>query len=404
MLMMLFSSTVLAEVTEEASGRYIRVGLFYETTAVSELKVKTEAAFVLPNELTPYFEISLYYTYETGGFKIVNSLGEQIAEYAADEPCLIKTKSGSFRIGDRSYRNSFEVTATEKGLRVVNVLLLDEYLYGVLPNEIYPSWGEEALKTTAIAARSFCLAAIDGKHKAHGFDICTNTHCQMYRGMGTEYASTNKAVDDTSGLVLTYGGKIISAMYNANNGGYTEGTENVWVAKLPYYVSKPDPYTPEDIWSVSFTPDEIEEILKGRSVNIGEVRKVVVEEKAESGRVLKLTIVGREGEYSMTKDSIRSFFGLRSTMFTVETTGTASKSLIAAIIAMENNENITISAPNLKDTNLTFTFNGRGYGHGVGISQWGCKHMADIGKTYTEILGFYYDGAEIKHLTELEGD
>lgn len=384
----------------EEPENLIRVGLFFGNTAVTELKVKTSQAFKLPGNLAPYYSLSFYYVYETGGMKVVGSNGDLLAEVGKEEPYLVLAESGEFETGGRTYRHSFEVTSINGALRVVNILPLDHYLYGVLPNEIYPSWGEEALRTTAVAARSFTLASVSGKHQSDGFDVCTNTHCQMYRGKGTEYKSTNKAVDDTSGLVLAYNGKIISAMYNANNGGYTEGTENVWVAKLPYYVAKPDPYTPEDVWSVSFTPEEVKELLAKRGVDIGEVRRIEVESYAQSGRAIKLTVVGRNGEYSLTKDSIRSLFNLRSTMFTVNTTGTASKSFIDAIIAMENSADVGLAVASLTDTNLTFTFNGRGYGHGVGISQWGCKYMADAGKTYEEILGFYYEGAEIKHLND----
>lgn len=393
------------EITEapvQEPENLIRVGLFFGSTAVKELKVKTSGAFKLPGDLAPYYSLSFYYVYETGGIKVVGSDGGLIAEVSNGEPYLVVAESGDFQIGERTYRHSFEVTGINGALRVVNVLPLDHYLYGVLPNEIYPSWGEEALKTTAIAARSFTLASVSGKHQSDGFDICTNTHCQMYRGKGTEYESTNKAVDETSGLVLTYDNKIISAMYNANNGGYTEGTENVWVAKLPYYVAKPDPYTPDEEWSVSFTPEEVEGLLAKRNVDIGEIQKIEVNSYAQSGRALKLTVTGTRGDYSVTKDSIRSLFGLRSTMFKVNTTGNASKSLIEAIIAMENSADVGLAVASFTDGGTTFTFNGRGYGHGVGISQWGCKYMADAGKTYEEILGFYYEGAEIKAINEIK--
>lgn len=386
--------------TENENG-LIRVGLFYGSTAVKELSVKTGASFVLPGGFEPYYAINAYFNADTGGISVTDSEGELLTELAEGEALIVIARSGEFEIGDRTYRNSFELTGEKQGIRVVNILPLDEYLYGVLPNEIYPSWGEEALKATAIAARSFTLASVSGKHSADGFDVCTNTHCQMYRGKGTEYTSTNKAVDDTSGLVLTYKNKIISAMYNANNGGYTEGTENVWMTALPYYVAKPDPYTPEDTWQVSFTADEVRQLILQKGADIGEVRRVEVNSYAESGRALKLTVIGKEGEYSLSKDSIRSLFNLRSTMFTVETIGTASKSFIEAIIAMENSADAGLAVASLTDSNLTFTFKGRGYGHGVGISQWGCKNMSDMGKTYREILGFYYEGAEIKSLDEI---
>jgi len=380
----------------------IRVGLYFGKTSKSELEVTTSQAFLLPGDLAPYHKINFYYVYENGGMKVTDSDGNVLGEFREGENCRIYAQSGSFTVDKKTYRYSFEVTAEKGGLKLVNVLPLDWYLYGVLPNEIYPSWGEEALKATAVAARSFTLASVSGKHSSDGFDVCTNTHCQMYKGMSSEQKSTNDAVDATSGQVITYNNKIVSAMYNANNGGYTEATENIWVAKLPYYVAKPDPYTPEDKWTVSFTPAEVEALLAKKNVDIGEVRRIEVEGYAESGRAMKLTIVGSKGEYSLTKDSIRSLFGLRSTLFTLHISGGASKSLAAALKTMEKNSGMNVAIAYLVDPEVKFIFNGRGYGHGAGISQWGCKQMADMVKTYTEIIYSHSDGNKFKTLDELK--
>ena len=394
LILSLFQGVCLAAEAEVQQD--IRVGLFYEDTALKEVKLTTGENFFLGEEIEVSKKVTAHFVYETGGMRVVNSLGEVVLEAEKDEAVNIAAEDGVVVFGERKYRRQLELTATSKGIRVVNILPLDEYLYGVLPNEIYPSWPEEALKTTAVASRSFTLASISGKHSAHGFDVCNNTHCQMYRGMGTEYASTNKAVDDTKGQVLTYNGKIISAMYSANNGGYCEGTENIWSAKLPYYVSKPDPYTPEDVWKVSFTASEVNEKLKARGKDIGDIKRIVVEKVAESGRVTKLTIVGTNGKYTLEKDSIRSLFGLRSTMFELYTSNTASKSLAEAVIAMENSADIGLCLAAFTRGEATYIFEGRGYGHGAGISQWGCKNMADMGFNYEEILAFYYEGAVLQ--------
>ena len=411
MLMCVMTCTAFAEETadipptENAQSaqqeNIVRIGLFYGETALAELKVQTSGVISLPGELNPMNSVSVSYVPETGGMQVKDSNGVVLLEQPSGQPCLMQAGSGSFVIGERSYRRSLEVTATPAGLKVVNILPFDEYICGVLPNEIYPSWPEEALKASAVAARSFTIAGMGGKHSEDGFDLCTTTHCQVYRGMGTEQASTNKAVFDTKNQVLTYGGKVISAMYSANNGGYTEGTENVWSAKLDYYTIKADPYTPVDSWSVPYTAEEIEAMLIAKGKNIGKVKSVIIDKTSPSGRVTGLRIVGSDGEYALSKDGIRSFFKLKSNMFIVETTGTASRSLAEAVIAMENSADIGLAVAALTDTNRTFTFNGQGYGHGVGMSQWGCKYRADAGQTYIEILAFYYDGATVSNYTEI---
>ncbi|MBQ3053931.1 MAG: SpoIID/LytB domain-containing protein [Clostridia bacterium] len=381
--------------------RDIRVGLNYDTTALANITLKSDGLIQI-GELQCYNKVNANYNAEDKVLEIFDAEGNIIIKAEENEPCLLVAEGGNFEVGDRKYRKSIELTATPSGIRVVNVLPLDHYLYGVLPNEIYPSWGEEALKTTAVASRSFTLASMGGKHEDDGFDICTNTHCQMYRGMGTEYASTNKAIDDTAGQVLTYNNKVISAVYSANNGGYCESSANVWVADLPYYKIKKDPYTPEDLWTVNYTGDEIRERIKSKGKDIGKITGIKVTKTSESGRVTELTITGTNGKYVTTKDSIRSLLSLKSTMFEILVNGNSLESLISAIIAMENSadKGTILSEIVFPAYDIKVTINGKGYGHGVGISQWGCKNMADMGKSYTEILDFYYDGAEIKKLGE----
>ncbi len=391
-----------SEIVTENEVTIIRVGLFFDSTAIDkQISITTDGEFVLPSGAVLLNSLSANYIEESGTLGIFDADGVMIDNIVNDDSYLITAKCGYIKFNGKTYRNALEISHNAGKIKVINVLPLDHYLYGVLPNEIYPSWGVEALKTTAVAARSFCLASIAGKHDYQGFDVCTNTHCQMYRGMGTEDSRTNKAIDDTAGQVLTYNGKIVNAMYSANNGGYTEGTENVWSAKLPYYIAKPDPYTPEDWWQVTYTATEIEDLLKKSGKDIGNVLDVVIEDRAQSGRVLSLTIMGDKGEYTIKKASVRSFFSLKSSMFTVEKTGNKSQNLINAIRKAQKETGLKLAIDFYTDNECTFLFDGLGFGHGVGISQWGCKNMSDLGKTYEEILDFYYPGTEISQIENI---
>ncbi len=379
-LILILSCFALPALADKSVGvqEDVKVGLYYGSSAQAVVKLEVDEFLTLPNGFSPYYYVTIYYVYETGGMTIVNSLGQIMCDFEKGQPCLINSSTGKFKIGERSYRNQIEITATEKGLKVVNILPLDQYLYGVLPNEIYPSWPTEAIKASAVASRSFTLSSIAGKHGNDGFDVCTSTHCQVYKGMGTEQPSTNKAIDETSGQVLTYGGKVISAMFSADNGGYCESTENIWTSALPYLKSKPDPYTQPTEWTVTYTAQELEKKLEGKGV--GKVKEIVIEERAESGRVIKLTVVGETGSYTVTKTSVRSFFSLKSGMFDVEVSYTERPAAEGA--TQEFPEQMPV-----------FVFKGKGNGHGAGMSSWGCKNMADLGKTYVEILEFYYEGA-----------
>ena len=149
--------------------------------------------------------------------------------------------SGSARlqINDRSYRGSLEVFGNARNtLTTVNELPLEEYLLGVVPNELSPStFGQlEALKAQAVAARTYIIRNM-GQYRAEGYDICDTDQCQVYFGAGTEDPLSSQAVNETRGVVATYNGQPINALYSSTCGGRTESSENIFGEKLPYLTS-----------------------------------------------------------------------------------------------------------------------------------------------------------------------
>ncbi len=134
------------------------------------------------------------------------------------------------------YRGKFMIKNVGSKLTVINDIDLESYIKGVVPSEMPPSWEFEALKAQAIAARSYALANL-GKQSKYGYDLKDNTEDQAYGGASAETNRTNRAVDDTLGLVLTYDMKIISAYYSASAGGMTN--TNAWGASVPYLHSVP---------------------------------------------------------------------------------------------------------------------------------------------------------------------
>ena len=208
------------------------------------------------------------------------------------------------------------VTAVPNGstsLDTVNTVMLEDYLYSVVPSEMPPSWHGQALGAQSVAARTYAAARLGA---SGAWDICDTTACQVYSGRSTEYAASTAAVDGTSGVVLTYGGSVVTAMFSAYNGGQTAA------ANAPYLVSKPDPYeaafaTPNATWRVRIAASRIESAWPG----VGTFREMVVHRDGEGrwgGRATHVDLVGSKGTVTVTGSRFQSQFGLRSTYFAPE--------------------------------------------------------------------------------------
>lgn len=242
----------------------------------------------------------------------------------------------------------------------------ERYIMNVLAAEMPASFEKEALKAQAVAARTYTAQKIasewdDPYHK--GADICTDsTHCQAYRELaelGENAKKIHSAVDETAGEVALWNGELIRAVFHSASHGYTERSADVWVEDLPYLQSMASPWDsacPDYIYEVNFSADEVCALLN--------IDNPVIEQITRSGAggVMSITI-GRK-EFKGTE--VRSKLNLRSTCFTVTE----------------------------KDGILTFCT--EGYGHGVGLSQWGAQGMAKEGYDYKEILRHYYSGITIK--------
>lgn len=253
---------------------------------------------------------------------------------------------------------------------VVRELDLEEYLVGVVLAEMPTSFGEEALKAQAVVARTYTIRAKEGKGKHDDGDICGDSACcQAYLAPidygGTEDAllKVRNAVVSTAGQVLTYDGKLIEATYFSCSGGATEDAVAVWGTEVPYLQSVESPgeekatyYTDSIIFPVQEFADKLGVTLKGNAASwFGKVTYTA------GGGVDTMVIGGIEFKGTQ----LRKLLGLRSTAFT------------------------------LQATEDTVTVNTRGYGHRVGMSQYGADAMAALGSTYEEILAHYYQGTEL---------
>ncbi|WP_243141144.1 SpoIID/LytB domain-containing protein [Alkaliphilus pronyensis] len=309
----------------------------------------------------------------------------------------------------------------ENDMAIVNRLLLEEYLYGVVPKEMSPSWPLEALKAQAVAARGFAITSMT-KFQDKGFNLCNTVNSQVYGGYDIEHPNTSRAVDETKGKIITHNGVPITPFYHSNSGGRTENSENIWSSSLEYIRGKEDEYSldaPNSSWSVVLNKAEIENILIKNQIDVGKLIDIKIIEASPNGRVLEMLVQGTKGEEILKKQKSRFVFGLRSSCFTIQNGGETDAiamqasstpqsvnlqgiNVITSTGVKKLNSTTNINIYNGKSYNSKkidkdiFIFNGQGFGHGLGMSQYGAKRMAEMNYTYEDILSFYYTNIKVE--------
>ncbi|WP_250278729.1 SpoIID/LytB domain-containing protein [[Clostridium] colinum] len=363
---------------------------------------------------------------------------------------IVSIKSNNnISISNKEYRNFINIICKNNTLNVTNILDIEEYLYGVVPSEMPSSWPKEALKAQSVACRNYAYSNI-GVHKNEGYDVCDTVHCQVYNGVSGEKQSTNEAVNETKGIFAYYNNEKINAVYSSSSGGYTDDSENVWNTSVPYLKAVKDEYEEgAKQWTRTFTFDELSSVA-----SVGTVNEVILESSPVTGRAISLTFVGTNGKKVLEKEEIRTFFskfkggslesrnfkmaqssnysntnitsnnsinkyyGISSkgnnvidkdNYFTINKDNNTVKSSEMFVIDKSGNKTNILSTNN-KPTNTTtnfaskisktdsnsITFVGKGWGHGVGMSQYGANSLAKKGYKFDEILKYYYIGIEVR--------
>lgn len=221
--------------------------------------------------------------------------------------------------GHGSYRGALETVPTESdagSLNIVNALALEQYVKGVMPNEVPPSWPTEELKAQALAVRSIALTGDVG---GNGFDLYADTRSQVYEGLESEYDSTNAAVAATRGQVVMYGGDVAQTLYSACSGGHTESAVNVFGSPVPYLVGVPDPYDyycPLHKWTLDFSGPEISSRL-GAYLQ-GKLKQVVITKTGLSPRIVSAKLVGTGGTTTVSGSELSVALGGYDTWMSFE--------------------------------------------------------------------------------------
>ncbi|MBR2525161.1 SpoIID/LytB domain-containing protein [bacterium] len=446
------SSEIFAQNTKQSVNKYVRVAIgnqnfqnyVYQTTTVfgtSDISVYDKKNDVLIAEFPAdtFVEISMRNnTFEAKTTKTELNTEEnttQVVTALTDNDIVILCNGGFLGIKDLKrkgkqalYRTSLELIKkpkTENLFYIVNVLDIQDYLKGVVPNEMPTSFGLEALKAQAVAARNYVLSP--RTRLVNEYDVVDSVASQVYYGANTEEKISNKAVDETDGIVATHNWELILAQYSSTAGGYTESFSNAFsdannkkfpsihkpylvakpdmISQLPlkteeevreFYTTKPDSYdirSPYYRWQKNWTKEELEEVLtrtlKEQSKTGFVTPKFESEEniklidlrpkrRGDSGKLIDLEIVTDKGIYTVQKELV-----IRR-IFQKNNISLPSANVVFEFVIDENNEILEINAY------------GGGFGHGVGMSQYGAGFMGkELKMPYDKILKHYYTGISL---------
>lgn len=279
--------------------------------------------------------------------------------------------SGPWRVADRLLRGRIAVRSEDDRIQIVNHVGLEDYVTSTVGGEMSAGWPREALRAQAVATRTYLLhQAAEARDRP--WQLRATTSSQVYRGIEAETPETRAAAQETRGEVLTHRGEPILAVFHSTAGGRTAGAGEVWGEDRPYLQTievEDEMDAPHTYWRSEHPSAELEGILGAAGIGVGRLEALEVVERTPSGRVARLRVTGSAGQVVLGGRDTRALIGplqLRSTLFEIRRTGQG------------------------------FAFVGSGYGHGVGMSQWGARALAEKGLSHPRILATFYPGARLE--------
>ena len=342
-------------------------------------------------------------------------------------------------VGQKRYAGKLNIFISDNHILVVNVLGIEKYLGSVVGSEMPAKWPLEALKAQAIASRTYAL-----KQKGNPlYDIDSTNKNQVYIGLEAGTRRTKRAVNSTRSLVLTYKNKLINALFHSSSAGMTENSQDVWKNKYPYLSSVKDfdKNNPKLRWNKKFSKSQLQNLFP----SIGGINKIEILNVTNTGRVKNVRIHGEFGTDQISGVDIRKRMNLKSTLVRFKfiednenkssnenpklfpTNSSENETLthivrvgdsliliadqydvsVESLVALNNIKDSSLinigqrllvpkNSPNSLSSNKILVVSGYGAGHGVGMSQWGAKYMANKGEKANVILKHFYKGVEIK--------
>ncbi|MCL2766702.1 MAG: SpoIID/LytB domain-containing protein [Peptococcaceae bacterium] len=302
--------------------------------------------------------------------RVLSATGTGELAMAGNETFLLSLSANSL---NTRYRGDILFMIEDGTLMAVNRLNVEDYLRGVIAAEMPSTWPEEALKAQAVTSRTYAMH-MAGESKESAYDLTSDQYTQMYRGYDGEYSSTSKAVQDTTGVVMLNHGKPVQAYFHSSSGGYTENSEDVWLTPLPSIKARIDSYDINDAhynWQVYYSAYQLTDRFRN-SASFKSISNINCVYTDTGTRVREMTVIGLDYDDRPLQikisnaDRVRTTLGLKSALFRMDKTFD------------EYN--------NLSGVRLT----GSGFGHGLGMSQYGARGMALEGYDYRDILRFYF--------------
>jgi stage II sporulation protein D len=286
----------------------------------------------------------------------------------------LEVRRGPLRVGTRDYGGALEIWRQGDALLVVNELSMEEYVAGTVRGEASERWPLEALRALAVVARTYAVFQ-QGRAAGKAFHVVAGNQDQNFAGLAAEGSPAREAARTTAGQVLTWQGRVFPTFYHSDSGGFTEAAQSVFSGDgVPPLEGVRDEFSmesPNYTWTVTLPLTVIAERLRRGGVEVGQVSRVTVLERSPSFRVARLAVEHSRGTATLRGADFRRLIGydaLKSTLF----------------------------VPVAQDG--VVRFEGRGWGHGVGLSQFGAKGMADRGYLYPQILEHYYPGTALATL------
>jgi stage II sporulation protein D len=375
-----FFVLVLLVLTGPSFSLDIRIGIFHEhlvnaflfTSGEGDYQVETDRALlgICPAGESWYVirqEDSLFIRDHKGRWH----QGMNLRFTAPDEYAYFRLKPALPVLDSREYLEDLEVGISMNNLLMINEIAMEKYIMGVCETEAGSRCELEYYKVQAILSRTFAYKNLS-RHKTEGFNLCDAEHCQAYNGRNIWNEDVEIGTEVTDGLVLVDRDSVlISPAYHANSGGETRGAEQVWLSGKHYLLPVLDPFSlnqPGAKWEKSIPAADWIQYLRIKGVFVGELLDT---------SVLEMPVKHRQDYYIFGQDSlplseIRDDYQLRSDFFGVRLEGDK------------------------------IVLDGRGYGHGVGLSQEGAMQMARLGYHYTAILNYYYYQIQIIHYKFLQ--
>ena len=292
---------------------------------------------------------------------------------------LVPKRPETLVVGTRAYRGALDIVPHADGsMTLVNDLPIDDYISGVVTAEMYFYWPTEALKAQAVVARTYTIALLlehaqAAAHPEWDVESTGLTH-QEYQGLAGEHPRGIEAVQATAGQVLAWNGKYFRAYFSSTCGGHTEACGLVWddyatIPPLAGVACDYCKYSKYYQWVETLATSDIEAALKRAGKNVGDIRDIRFADTNGDGHMDVVTVEGTRQSLTMRGNDFRLAVGpgvLKSMLFTA------------------------------KRVDKAWEFTGRGWGHGVGMCQYGAKGLADLAKTYDVILKYYYPETQLK--------